>query len=516
MTGQSIGDLESLSSQKLTYLYLDAEGSFQLDHEDSFLGGLKRIVFSLLGQRDYNLTHLLPAARGKLSEKNIQFLNGKLAKKVGLHADELETLQILSIRYFKPEHLFTPAEKERVSAFLEKARKSERVEEALGKLQEGGVTLDRVHSAALQSLYTYSHLMKKGEKLTKAFKKIEDLTQKLNPQGELTEPMKKKISLKEMRALEKVAQVAPILREFSKLGLELGEESRTLRKQINLTENTLNRLHNLIDKENPPTPLNFIFYDLPNFTATKPSHLNPFVPLIFRYLLRTDISHASFSYRNSEKKEMETHILGEMVQNRRSLTSYAYKTFSPAMDQFFFNYPTEVQSQLKAFYGPDWKEVLGRKYHRILIELLKNPTYEDLPSSAINQFISSLGLGCMLSEGPLQKRLRVSEYKGCICTEYVMKTLRQAYTKLEKQVEKDFALRAKRQGTEEEAPKLPNFLSSEQVAASLSPAGLARVVQESGAMHERARPKILGQVLDYREYAMDKALNLPLPWKGKS
>src|SRR5690606_5935288 len=143
-----------------------------------------------------------------------------------------------------------------------------------------GVTLDRVHSAALQSLYTYSHLMKKGEKLTKAFKKIEDLTQKLNPQGELTEPMKKKISLKEMRALEKVAQVAPILREFSKLGLELGEESRTLRKQINLTENTLNRLHNLIDKENPPTPLNFIFYDLPNFTATKPSHLNPFVPLI--------------------------------------------------------------------------------------------------------------------------------------------------------------------------------------------------------------------------------------------
>lgn len=122
--------------------------------------------------------------------------------------------------------------------------------------------------------------------------------------------------------------------------------------------------------------------------------------------------------------------------------------------------------------------------------------------------VTSLGLGCMLSEGPIQKRLRVKEYKGCICAEFVMKSLRQAFMKLEREVQHDFALRGKRQGVELPKPKLPDFLSDEQVAAAKSPAGMARTLRDDGLVTERAQPKLLGEILDYRAYDMDEALSL--------
>jgi hypothetical protein len=518
MTSLSSFDLESLSSQKLTYLYLDSSGDLQVDQDHSFFGILTRFVLSIFGQRDYNLCHILPIARQQLSEKNVQFLNIKLAKKAGLNTQELENIQKLSTYYFNPSCSYSSEEIQALKTFIEGACESERLSRAINQLQAMEVTLENVHEKALQTLKILTSQTKKAKKLKKAFKKVEDLAGKLKKDGTLSEPMKKKISLKEMRVLESVSQLAPVFRDFGKMGIKFDKTSKfgMMRRNINRTENIINRLHNLIDRQQPLAPINFIFYDLPNFISTKPSHLHPIVPLIFRYFRKTDISHVSFSYRNQNNKEMENHILGEMIQTQRTLSSYPYKTFVPDMDKLFFNYPEQLQTKLCDFYGPKWKEILGKKYHQILIELFKNPTYEDLPSSAINKFIATLGLGCVLSEGPLKKKLRFSEYKGCICAEFVMKSLRQAYTKLEKQVQRDWKLRMQRQNVELEVPKLPNFLSEEQIAASLTPAGIARVLRDGGLVREKERPKILSQILDYQEYDMERALDLSLPEKSGS
>lgn len=502
--------IQSLSSEKFTYLYVDTEGTLQFDHDDSFCGKVTRFVMSLLGQRDYDLASVFPLAQKQLDTKDVQFLTTKLAKKAGLKQGELESIQTMSRRFFSGAEKLTSEEVEDVKSLVKKSGKSDRIGKAARKIQEMGVTIDHVHAKALEMVATLSEEVRPGKKLGRSFDKVEDLSGKLQSDGTLSEPMKKKLSLKEMASLEKVAKLAPVFRELTAMGVTFDRESSIgkLRRRVNITENTLNRVHNLIDKDHKGNAIQFIFYDLKNFQATKPSDLNPIVPFIFRHFLKTDISHASFSFMDSKSRETENHVMGELTQSRRTLTSHPYKTYTPNMNKLFFNFPQKVQSQMKQFYGPDWKEVLGRKYLAIASELFQNPTYEDLPRSAINRFISSLGLGCMLSEGPIQKRMRVKEYKGCICAEFVMKSLRQAFMKLEKEVQQDFALRAKRQGIELTEPKLPNFLSDEQVAAAKSPAGMARTLREDGLVTERAQPKLLGEILDYRTYDMDEALSL--------
>lgn len=515
MGSLSFIDLASLSSEKFTLLYTDSEGAVKLDHDDSFWGSVTRFVTSLLRQRDYNLCSILPSAKRELNEKSIQLLSCKVAKKIGLKKTELETIQKLSTHYFKPSHTYTSEEVQQLKTFLEGSTKKTRVLKALKQLQKMELTIDHVHQKALQALESLGTESRKEKKLKKAFDKVEDLSGKLQGDGTLQSPMKKKLSLKEMEALEKVSHLAPIFRDFAKMGIVFEKTSRLgmLKRRVNITENTLNRTLNLLNRQNPSDRIHFIFYDLPNFTAKKPKSLNPLVPFMFRYILRTDISHASFSYRNMQNQEMENHILGEMVQSKRSLSSHPYKTFSPNLEKLLFQYPQALESKLKVFYGPDWKEILTKKYHRILTELFKNPTYEDLPTSTINQFISSLGLGCMLSKGPLQKKLRVSEYKGCICAEFILKSLGQAYTKLEKEVQRDFNLRNQRRGVELEPPKLPHFLTEAQIAQAKTPAGLARVLLDGGLVQERKKPKILAEIMDYKDYDIERALSLPLPWK---
>jgi len=504
--------LESIPNKNFNYLYLDRRGKLGFDQDDSFLGIVTRAFASLLGLRDYDLTHVFPVAQQTLGEREIELLTGKLARSVGLTSGEFENIQKLSRYYFNPKQHYSPQELLELKTFIESVKSNLRLNSAVNQLIGMQTTLDKVHVRALKALRTFSFETTKVGKLTDAFKKVEDLQSKLQKGGTLNAEMKEKLSLAEMHELESVIQLAPVFRDFKKMGLTFQRSSEigSIRRNINIADNTLRRIQNIIRRENPPALVNFIFYDNPNAVCLRTPLIHFLSTWIFRLGLKADIFHASISYRDNQKQETEAHMAQQFIKEKRSLYSQSFKTFALDGEKLFEQYPKETRVQLEAFYGKNWKAILTQKFGRVLNDYFDHTqSLNSFHNPILRRFLGAVGLQSLFREGGFFNQMQFSKTKRSICTEFVMKSLMQCYAQLEGEIRKDWDKASSRRTIDTLPPQLPKP-TSDSMACALSPPSMTRSLMDSGLVHEVKRPNILGQILDYHHYDIKDGLNYPL------
>ena len=93
-----------LSSDNFKLFYLDHRGEIQEDHNALLGGSIARIFTSILGLRDYNITHILPKMEA-LGESDQRSLSSKCAKHFGISREQLENIQKISAYYLTGEKL---------------------------------------------------------------------------------------------------------------------------------------------------------------------------------------------------------------------------------------------------------------------------------------------------------------------------------------------------------------------------------------------------------------------------
>lgn len=495
--------LEATQNKNFNYLFLDHSGELGYDSSRSFLGKVMRIITSILGLRDYDLSHVFPVAQRELGEKEVTVLTGKLLRHFGLTETQFENIQKISRHYLDPENRFTSSEKEELKAFLGEIKGNLRFNQGVNQLISMKGTLDQVHVSALKALRSFSFETTKVEKLSGAFKKVEAFQK-----GDV----KEKLSLDEMYELESVTQLAPIFREFKAMGLVFDRKSELgqIRRNVNISENALNRLRNLISKETPPELLNFIFYDFPNFSPRAAPKMRGITPLMFRVGLKSSIIHSSMSYRGKSREEVEVHMTKGVTKGTRMIYSHAFKTLVPDMKRVLDQIPQKQKGQLKGFYGARWKHVMMQKFEKILIDYYNHPeSFQSLSNPFSRRIMGVSGSKSLFKKGDLTEKMQFSSSQNTMCTEFVIKTLMQCYKKLEDDVRNDFEKAATRRDFVGSAPHLTSFLTIEPKAGAISPPGMARALLDIGMMREVERPQALSQVMDFHTYDLEENLNLP-------
>lgn len=489
----------SLSTDNFKLFYLDRSGEIQEDYDATWGGCLTRIVTSILGLRDYDITHLLPKM-DVLGESDQKMLSSKCAKHFGISNGQLEQIQRISAYYLFGGEISTQDQK-KVKLFLESSVGDLKLNSALNKLIQAGLTLYKVDRKALLLLRSFTFEAMKAETLNPAFQKAKSLNQKLQEEhdavrdtGAFSCPLEKKFSLYEARELESVIQIAPAFRDFQKMGLKFQRNSRlgVLRKNILMADNVMRQTANLLDRSKRPEEVRVIFYDLTNFKVALPSFVYRYTSFIFRKILGTNIAHASMSFNDSRGREIESHILIDQTKGRRYLYSRSFKTFSFQLSNIFSRYPTEVQEQLQRLYGADWKNSLKKRFGKILINLFnEKEELAALKNPPLRRLLGGLGINIHFSKG---KEQEFDSSNRTICTEYVMKVLMQCQQKLQE------ALDA------EGGPELPPLFNPSVAISSLLPSRMARNLLNQEMVSEETQPKLLGQIMDYHSYGIDQEI----------
>jgi len=497
-----ITDVSTLD-KNFNYLYLDRSGKLGFDRDDSFLHTLTRIVTSILGLRDYNIIHLFPTAQRQLSKEKIAILTGKLARSIGLSSKELENIQKLSRYYINPKDRYTNTDRAALKTFIESARGNLKLNGAINQLIQMETTLDKVHTSALKALSTFSFKTTIMGKLTETFNKVEKLQSKLQKNGTLSSEMEEKFSMREMRELESVIQLAPIFRDFKKMGLAFKRESELgkFRRNINISDNTLRRVQNIIRKKNRPDLMTLIFYNNSHF-ASKRTHLTQFlITSFFHVAFQSQFFHASLSYPNNKNRETEVHIMKKFIKKRRTLLSKSLDSFMLNFDAFFDKYSEKKKYQFKTFYGDNWKKALKYKFGRILKNHFSNTEpYESLRNPIMRRFLGGIGLKPLFSTGDFLNQMQFSSSKDCICTEFVIKSLMQCHIQLKNEVKKDFEKASRRRNMRGSPyPTLPDPFTRQIMINALPPPIMASILLRRGLMNKVKRPKILDQILDCKE-----------------
>ena len=233
-------------------------------------------------------------------------------------------------------------------------------------------------------------------------------------------------------------------------------------------------------------------------------------PLIFRLGFKSHLFHAALSYRGSKKQEMEAHVMQQFIHEKRSLFSQSFKTFSPDFDNFFQQYPQEVQAKLQTFYGNHWKRILAQKLGGVVRNFFENgKDYQGFQNPLSRRFLGATGLQSLFFKGSFYKRMQFSTYQHSLCTEFVIKSMMQCYAKLEEEVKKDWDKATTRRPIDTLPPKLPKILSEEATHSAIVPSQMAKNLINQNLVKEVKRPPILAEVMEYHQYDIHKGLNLP-------
>ena len=488
-----------LSSDNFKLFYLDHRGEIQEDHNALLGGSIARIFTSILGLRDYNITHILPKMEA-LGESDQRSLSSKCAKHFGISREQLENIQKISAYYLTGEKL-SIQDRDGIKLFLENSVGDLKLNAALNKLIQANLTLYHVDRKAVLFLRSFTFEAMKAETLTPAFQKAKLLGQKLQEEREgiqrtgcLSSPLKSKLTLEEARELESVIQIAPGFRDFQKMGLKFQRESRlgTLRKNILMADNVMRQTTNLLDRNKKPEELSLIFYDLTNFKVALSSLVYRYTSFIFRRIIGTDIAHASMSFNNPKGHEVESHILINQTRGRRFLYSRSFKTFNFQLSALFSRYPEGVQDELRVLYGEEWKNVLKKRFRKILINLFNEKSeLAALKNPPLRRILGGLGINIHFSKG---KEQEFDPSNRTICTEYVMKILMQCQQKLQKEIDSLGG------------PILPPLFTNRDAISHLLPSRMLRNLLKQELVTEKPQPELLGQIMDYHSYTIDQQI----------
>lgn len=488
-----------LSKDNFKLFYLDRQGEIQEDHDSSLSGSLTRMALSILGLRDYNITHILPKME-VLGEANKSYLTSKCAKRFGISSEQLTAIQKISAFYLSGAPL-SSADQKNVKLFINKSIGDLKLNAALNRLIQANLTLYKVDRKALLLLRSFTFESMKAEKLTPAFQKARVLGKRLQEEretvqrtGKLSSSLENRLTLEEARELESVIQIARGFRDFQRMGLKFDRNSRlsVLRKNILMADQVMRQTVNLLDRNKRPGEVSVIFYDLTNFKTALTSFVYRYTSFIFHRIIGTDIAHASMSFNDPKGREVESHILIDQTKGRRYLYSRSFKTFNLQLDTIFDRYPQATQKQLQQIYGPEWKSVLKKRFGEILINLFNEKgELAGLKNPPLRRILGGLGINIHFSKG---KEKEFDESNRTICTEYVMKILMQCQHKLQEEID------------ESGGPVLPTLFTSGEAISNLLPSRMVKNLLEQGVVREETQSELLGQIMDYHSYRVGEQI----------
>lgn len=488
-----------LTKDSFKLFYLDRTGEIHEDRDSSVSGSLARIVLSILGLRDYNITHVLPKME-VLGAEDQSYLTSKCAKRFGISNEQLAAIQKISTFYLSDTSLSTADQKD-IKLFLNNSIGDLKLNAALNRLIQANLVLHNVDRKALLLLRSFTFEAMKAEKLTPAFQKARVLGKRLQEEretvqrtGKLSSPLENRLSLEEARELESVIQIAPGFRDFQRMGLKFQRDSRLgiLRKNILMADQVMRQTANLLDRGKRPGEISVIFYDLTNFKTALPSFVYQYTAFIFHRIIGTDIAHASMSFNDSREREVESHILIDQTKGRRFLYSRSFKTFNLQLDSIFDGYPQATQQRLQEIYGPEWKSVLKKRFGEIIIHLFnEKDELAALKNPPLRRILGGLGINIHFSKG---KEKEFDASNRTICTEYVMKILMQCQHKLQEEID------------ERGGPDLPPLFTSAEAVSNLLPSRMVRNLLEQERVQEDTQPELLGQIMDYHSYSVSEQI----------
>jgi len=491
---------QSYASGQKIWAYVDSKQNIQFE-QNHFFSRIVRAFCSLTGWRSYDLAKVLPAMQKMPStsqqQSNINFVLEKLVKRSGLSASDLEVLKSLSSSSVPPE---------KARNFIEKSIGNKALNQAVLTLRSQLKDDSLVDRKMLQTIATFSHKTKSLENLDRAVEKVKHIQPMLRKKGMVgTLSPEQKLTHRDLIVIEDMSKLVPILQKFKKMGLYQSKEQPlgALASKIHRVSNFTNQVHNIAERQAPHAKSGtLIFYDIHNYAAKRNFWGGLFDTVVFKYLFRTPIFHASVGYRNEKKQDVEADIWATFREGRRSLYSRTFKTMEFNLEKLTGN--DQNRKKLEQLYGKNWQQALETKYNRLLRSYFKHhEPYKNLHNPASRRFLVGVGLRWNPFKKDLAQRAQFNQ-KQSVCSEFATKSMMQCFIQLQEAVGTDWA-KSKRFPKDQEAPQLDHPIRDYRRLHRVTPHEMTRRLVETGFATEAKRPSIIEDLITFHDYDLKKS-----------
>lgn len=490
-----MGILSTTNGHK-TWAYVDTQNQVYIE-QDHFFSPAIRTLFSMIGLRNYDLATILPAIQtiptSLEQTANVKYVFEKLAKRSGLTSSDLNHLKELSSNTKITEE---------TRKFVENSIGNQRLNKALISFRSQLHDDSLIDRKVLDTLATFSYKTRPAAAFEQAFekvKKIQPMLRKQGMEGALHES--EKLTHRDLIVIEDMAKLAPIISQFKKRGIPLSKDTPlgTLSRKINRTENFINQVHNIAERQAPHSKGGtLIFYDIHNFEAKRDYWTKLFDKVVFKYLFGTSLFHASVGYRNEKGQDIEADIWARFRQMRRTLYSRTFKTMEFNYNKIAGN--EETRAQLELLYGKNWQQVIEAKFQRRLQAYFQNTKpYQHLFNPSLRRFLTGFGFRFNPFKTDLLQKIQFG--KESVCSEFATKSIMQCFMQLQEEVHADWN-KSKRTPKDQEAPKLEHPIRPSRRLHRVTPHEMVKRLQNTGFATEAKPPAIIENLIQVHDFKL--------------
>ena len=382
-------------------IYLSGSQVYIEKRDDSIVGRLARIFFSLTGMRDYSIQNIL-------KQREITLLIEKEAKRCGLDTENLKLLKSGNNKSITP---LLKANNLALSRFAESSA---------SKYFDKNLLNDLI-------AYTYKEkLVQKVADMTQLDVNLDDLP------GDY-----QRLTLEQMRIIESMEKANGVATRL----IERGADIQAFKNQSDRAKAFSEKVRAKANEEIKEEGVSIVCYDFDTSNALYKKK-NVF-QYFFWFLFRSNVEHVSLAYADGDEVK-ETHIAGNPVARFKKevmpLSSYAYPRIS-------INFERALESQykqLRAVYGNEYDtpdkmaKMIRDKYTKIFAEQIRQRNdYEDLNSGFFARLLACLKPR-IVARGTWKDQLKFSG-KTALCSQFVIVSMLEAFKVLNQQYKTDAA-----------------------------------------------------------------------------
>lgn len=416
----------NIQSNLKSIYYVDYSGAIQKEQSS---GGcysrLTRLISSLW--RNYDLFQVHEAShcqKNNLSDKEKKFISKRLFKKCGITEWQHKKLRSITKNGYHSS-----------SKFLKEICANKKFNDGIKKLQTKGTNFFGVSNQVLGevSVFSYKTTMKKAFIVTA--NKAEKIFSQYST-GQII-PETGKLNLNEVRELESVAKMQPLLNKIIQSNRKHFSTLKGLHAASEKAVKTIESMLKKAEEEAPCLPGTFIVYDQENDYALRGQSVSSMQKFISKKLLGTNISHIAVGFTSEDNKDIEAHMWGSPVSkythSRRSLGNRCFKTIRMNIDKM-------VESkEMTKLYGKNWQNLVHDKYSLISKDhFLNNPDLKKLHNPPFKRLMAAIGFRFSIFKQSWQERCQFPTNHKVICSEFATMASLQCLSRLETEIQKDW------------------------------------------------------------------------------
>lgn len=432
-----------------TYFYLDRQGNVQKDSNNGFFAPITRKITGLW--RNYNLFDVFVALNQKKYETELataeeSYISVKVAQKCGISYDQFFELSCMSSDAIGNYNEF-------LSSIEGNSKFNANISKLIKKTK--GFTLHEFGSSPiLQEVQTYSYKTGMKAEMIEAAEKAQNAFELF--QSGLEVPQELKLTLKDVRTLDSLAKMKPILDKWKEYQKDHIHSFGHLHVKAIIANHIIDSLVSQAEEEKPLQGA-FILYDMDTDYGLRGKRVSAIQRFIFNRLLGTNISHISVGYQNDNDQHMEAHMWGSPVskysQSRRNLGNHCFQTFRLDPERLVEG---DDQTKMEELFGDKWVNRLLNMYNDIAQEYYdpeKNARLTQLRNPSIRRLVAAIGFRFSPFKSRLtwEQRAEFPRNNEVICSEFAVLSSLQCLAKLNDEIQKQWVARG---GIEDASPKL--------------------------------------------------------------